>query len=183
MRPHFICNSMMGIYSLCRRDPEKARQVTLDFTSYLRKNFANFASEEPVLFTDELEHARAYLSVEQTQFEDSLFVNFDTQYTDFRIPPLTLQPIVENAVEHGMKNSNDPIHISVVTRKTDTAIEIVVEDDGPGFQPTDDNEPHTALNNIRKRLEMMCHGTLEISSRTEGGTSVKVTIPADKPEE
>ena len=183
MRPHFICNSMMGIYSLCRRDPEKARQVILDFTSYLRKNFANFASEEPVLFTDELEHARAYLSVEQAQYEDSLFVNFDTPVTHFRIPPLTLQPIVENAVVHGMRNSNDPIRISVATRKTETAIEIIVEDDGPGFKPTDDNEPHIALNNIRERLEMMCHGTLTVSPREEGGTSVKVTIPLDNAKE
>ena len=173
----------MGIYSLCRRDPEKARQVTLDFTSYLRKNFANFASEEPVLFTDELEHARAYLSVEQTQFEDSLFVNFDTPVTHFRIPPLTLQPIVENAVVHCMRTSNDPIHVSVTTRKTDKEIEILVEDDGPGFKSSDNNEPHIALNNIRERLEMMCKGTLTISSRPEGGTSVKVTIPLDKTKE
>lgn len=183
MRPHFICNSMMGIYSLCRRDPEKARQVTIDFTTYLRKNFAKFASEEPVLFTDELEHTRAYLSVEQAQYEDSLFVNFDTTYTHFRIPPLTLQPIVENAVVHGIRESNDAIHVSVTTRKTDKAIEIIVEDDGPGFKPTDDNEPHTALRNIRERLEMMCHGTLTISSREGGGTRVTVTIPIDKDEE
>ena len=183
MRPHFICNSMMGIYSLCKRDPEKARQVTLDFTTYLRKNFANFASEEPVLFTDELEHTRAYLSVEQAQYEDSLFVNFDTPVTHFRIPPLTLQPIVENAVVHGIRESNDPIHVSVITRKTDMAIEIIVEDDGPGFKPTEDNEPHTALNNIRERLEMMCKGTLTISSREGGGTRVTVTIPIDKDEE
>ena len=183
MRPHFICNSMMGIYSLCRRDPEKARQVTIDFTTYLRKNFANFASETPVPFTDELEHTRAYLSVEQAQYEDNLFVDFDTPYTRFRIPPLTLQPIEENAVVHGIRKSNDPIHVSITTRKTDTAIEIIVEDDGPGFKSKDDNEPHTALNNIRERLEMLCKGTLEISSRAEGGTSVKVTIPLDKTEE
>ena len=183
MRPHFICNSIIGIYSLCRRNPEKARQVTIDFTTYLRKNFANFASETPVPFTDELEHTRAYLAVEQAQYANSLFVDFDTPYTHFRIPPLTLQPIVENAVVHGIRKSNDSIHVSITTRKTDTAIEIVVEDDGPGFSPTDDNEPHTALNNIRERLEMMCKGTFTVSPREEGGTSVKVTIPLDKTEE
>ena len=183
MRPHFICNSMMGIYSLCKQDPEKARQVTIDFTTYLRKNFANFASETPVPFTDELEHTRAYLAMEQAQYEDSLFVDFDTPYTHFRIPPLTLQPIVENAVVHGIRKSNDSIHVSIATRKTDTAIEIIVEDDGPGFKPTDDNEPHIALGNIRERLEMMCKGTLTIAARPEGGTSVKVTIPLDKEEE
>lgn len=177
MRPHFICNTMMSIYYLCDRDPQKAKQVTLDFTSYLRKNFAAIASEETIPFSSELEHTRAYLAVEQAQFEDTLFVNFDTPYTMFRIPPLTLQPIVENAVKHGMKSSNDPIHISVITRQTDKASEIIVEDDGPGFSPVDDNEPHIALNNIRQRLKLMCNGKLLITQREGGGTSVKVIIP------
>ena len=177
MRPHFICNTMMGIYYLCDQDPVKAKQVTLDFTTYLRKNFTAIASEDTIPFRDELEHTRAYLAVEQTQFEDILFVSFDTPHTLFRVPPLTLQPIVENAVKHGMKASDDPIHISVITRQTDSSSEIIVEDDGPGFKPIDDNEPHIALNNIRQRLEMMCGGDLKISPREGGGTVVKVTIP------
>lgn len=177
MRPHFIYNTMMGIYYLCDQDPAKAKQVTLDFTSYLRKNFTAIASEEMIPFNDELEHTRAYLAVEQAQFEDSLFVSFDTPHTMFRVPPLTLQPIVENAVKHGMNESCDPIHISVMTRQTDLSSEIVVNDDGPGFKPTDDDEPHIALNNIRQRLELMCGGTLEVAPREGGGTSVKVTIP------
>ena len=177
MRPHFIYNSMMGIYYLCDQDPEKAKQVTLDFTTYLRKNFAAIACEETIPFAEELEHTRAYLAVEQAQFEDSLFVNFDTPITSFRLPPLTLQPIVENAVVHGMRKSNAPIHVSVATRKTDNGIEIIVEDDGPGFKPSDNNEPHIALNNILQRLEMMCKGTLTISPRKGRGTSVMVFIP------
>ncbi|MBQ7669544.1 MAG: histidine kinase [Clostridia bacterium] len=180
MRPHFIFNTMMGIYYLCDQDAKKAKQVTLDFTSYLRKNFAAIASEEPVPFSDELEHTRAYLAVEQAQFEDTLFTDFDTPYRAFRIPPLTLQPIVENAVKHGMSSSKDPIHIRVLTRQTDKSVEIVVEDDGVGFDPagnTDNNDPHIALNNIRERLEMMCKGKLTIAPRDGGGTSVKITIP------
>lgn len=177
MRPHFICNTMMGIYYLCDQDPQKAKQVTLDFTTYLRKNFTALTSEQTIPFTEELEHTRAYLAVEQAQFEDTLFVDFDTPHTLFRVPPLTLQPIVENAVKHGMRASNEPIHICVVTRKTDAASEIIVEDDGPGFAPADDNEPHIGLNNIRQRLELMCGGTLTISPREGGGTSAKVTIP------
>ena len=180
MRPHFIYNTMTSIYYLCDQDSNKAKQVTLDFTTYLRKNFAAIASEEAISFLEELEHTRAYLAVEQAQFEDTLFVNFDTPYTSFKLPPLTLQPIVENAVKHGMVSSNKPIHISIKTRKTDSANEIIVEDDGKGFKPADDNEPHIALNNIRQRLEMMCKGTLEISSRSEGGTSVKITIPFEE---
>ena len=177
MRPHFIYNTMMGIYYLCDQDAQKAKQVTLDFTTYLRKNFTAIASEDTIPFTAELEHTRAYLAVEQAQFEDDLIVSFDTPHTLFRVPPLTLQPIVENAVKHGLTASSDPIHISVVTRQTDAASEIVVEDDGPGYDPVDDNEPHIALNNIRQRLELMCRGELTIAPREGGGTSVKVTIP------
>ena len=176
MRPHFICNTMMGIYYLCDQDPQKAKQVTLDFTTYLRKNFAAIASEDTVPFTEELEHTRAYLSVEQAQFEDILFVSFDTPHILFRLPPLTLQPIVENAVKHGMKAANEPLHIYVKTRQTNNGSEIIIENDGSDFVPADDNEPHIALNNIRQRLKMMCNGKLEINAREGGGTVVKVTI-------
>ena len=170
----------MGIYYLCDQDAEKAKQVTLDFTTYLRKNFSAIASKDTIPFNEELEHTRAYLAIEQAQFEDSLFIDFDTPHTSFRVPPLTLQPIVENAVVHGLRGSDAPIHVSVITRKSDTAYEIIVEDDGPGFRSTDNDDPHIALDNIRERLDIMCGGTISISPRQEGGTSVKVTIPFDK---
>nr|WP_316625061.1 histidine kinase [uncultured Ruminococcus sp.] len=178
MRPHFIYNTMTTIYYLCKQDANKAQQVTLDFTDYLRKNFTAIASKDTVPFADELKHTQAYLSVEQAQHEDRLFVEYDTPHTRFRVPPLTLQPLVENAVKHGMDPDGDPLHIYVKTRQTDTGSEIIVENDGPDFNPADDNEPHIALNNIRQRLEMMCKGKLEIAPRKGGGTSVKVTIPA-----
>ena len=180
MRPHFICNTMMTIYCLCKQDTDKAQQVTLDFTDYLRNNFSAIASENPVPFADELKHTQAYLAVEQAQHEDNLFTNFDTPHILFRVPPLTLQPLVENAVKHGMKLEGAPLHIYVKTRKTNSGSEIVVENDGPGFNPADDNEPHIALNNIRQRLEMMCNGTLTISPRDGGGTVVTVFIPQVK---
>ena len=114
------------------------------------------------------------------QFEDSLFVEFDTPVTDFRLPPLTLQPIVENAVKHGMEDSDSPIHISIQTRKSEKHYEIIVEDDGSGFHDDGGNSPHIALKNIKERLQMMCGGTIVISSREGGGTRVKVTIPISK---
>lgn len=178
MRPHFIYNAMMSIYYLCAKDSKKAQQVTLDFTTYLRKNFTAIASENTVPFPDELEHTRAYLAVEQVQFEDSLFVEYDTPHKEFRLPPLTLQPIVENAVKHGMDPEYAPLCISIRTRETDSGSEIIVEDNGPGFAPADgDCEPHTALANIRQRLEMMCGGKLTIRPRKGGGTVVSVIIP------
>ena len=177
MRPHFIYNTMMSIYYLCKQDPDLAQQVTLDFTTYLRKIFTAIASEKLIPFTDELEHTRAYLAVEQAQFEDTLFVEYDTPHVDFLLPPLTLQPIVENAVKHGMDPDSEPLHLSIRTRRTDLGSEIIVENDGSKYEPADDNGPHIALENIQQRLKMMCRGRIMVTSRKEGGTVVKVTIP------
>ena len=177
MRPHFIYNTMTSVYCLCKQNPDQAQKVILDFTTYLRKNFTAIASETPIPFSAELEHTRAYLAVEQAQYEESLFVDYDTPHTMFLVPPLTLQPIVENAVKHGRDPYAGPFHISIRTRKTESASEIIVADDGVGFQPADGSEPHLALKNIQERLEMMCGGSLAIASNDGGGTVVTVTIP------
>ena len=177
MRPHFIYNTMTGVYYLCDQDPEKAKQVTLDFTTYLRKNFTAIASEDTIPFSEELEHTRAYLAVEMAQFEDILSVDYDTPHTHFRIPPLTLQPIVENAVKYGCDPDSEPLHIVIRTRATDLGSEITVEDNGPGYEDADDNKPHIALANIKERLEMMCGAKMSISKRERGGTVVKIIIP------
>jgi len=177
MRPHFIYNTMMSIYYLCDQAPKKAQQVTMDFTAYLRKNFTAIASEAPIPFSDELEHTRAYLAVEQALFEDNLFVSYDTPHTCFRVPPLTLQPIVENAVKHGMDPDSGPLRISIHTRATDAGSKIIVEDNGHGFTLAAESEPHIALTNIRTRLELLCGGKLTVAPRQEGGTMVTVTIP------
>lgn len=177
MRPHFIYNTMMSIYYLIEQDAPKAQQVTLGFTDYLRKNFTAIAKEGTIPFIEELEHTRAYLAVEQVRFEGKLFVEFDTPYTSFRLPPLTMQPIVENAVKHGVDPDLDPLYITVRTREDKQGAEITVEDTGPGFGLNDNNEPHIALGNIRERLEMICDGKLTISERDGGGTVVKIYIP------
>ncbi len=180
MRPHFIYNTLMGIYSLINQDPRKARQVTADFTNYLRKNFNAVASERAVPFSAELEHTQAYLAVEQAQYEEMLVVEYDTPFTRFRVPPLTLQPIAENAVKHGMDLDGEALHISIWTRHTESGAEITVEACGPCLDPNDENTPHPSLDNIRMRLELMCGGRMEITPRDGGGTVVTLTIP-DKP--
>ena len=178
MRPHFIYNTMMSIYYLCEQNPQKAQQVTLDFTTYLRKNFNAIASDDTITFSEELEHTRAYLAVEQARYDDNLFVEYDTPHTLFRVPTLTLQPIVENAVKHGMNpDAAEPLRIFIKTEKTNSGNEIIVEDNGPGFKPADDKEPHIALANIRERLSLMCGGTMEVTTLETGGTRVTIRIP------
>ncbi len=177
MRPHFIYNTMTSIYHLTDQDPQRAKQVTMDFSTYLRKIFTAIGSDGAIPFVEELEHTRAYLAVEQAQFEDDLSVEYDTPHVKFCVPPLTLQPIVENAVKHGMDLDAGPLHVRVQTKETGQGSEIVVEDDGSGCDPAIVDDPHTTLANIRQRLQMMCGGMLDIARREGGGTVVKVTIP------
>ena len=107
-----------------------------------------------------------------------LVVKYDTPIVDFQLPPLTLQPIVENSVKHGMDpNSDEPLCISVKTQLMNDNIIITVEDTGVGFDVDEGIIAHTALSNIQQRLKMMCNGTLAISSGHESGTTVKISVP------
>ncbi len=176
MRPHFVYNTLTSIYYLCEQNPEKAQELIHNFNSYLRKNFTAIAKDNTIPFTEELEHTRAYLAVESVRFEDKLFVEYDTPYTNFRLPPLTLQPIVENAVKHGIDPELEPLHILIRTRETENGSVVEVSDNGPGFTEADNNEPHIALANIKERLELMCKGELLIESNESSGTRVTIKI-------
>lgn len=176
MRPHFIYNAMMSIYYLCAKNPEKAQEIILDFTTYLRKNFNAIASEEKILFSEELEHVRAYLAIEQVQFEENLLVEYEILQKNFKIPPLTLQPIVENSIKHAMDPENAPLLIKIFTHETENGNEILVEDNGEGFDAEKIFEKSLTLSNIKNRLKIMCNGDLEIKSDS-GGTIVKIFVP------
>ncbi len=176
MRPHFIYNTMMSIYYLCEQDTKKAQQVILDFSSYLQKNFSALDKEGTIPFIEELEHTRAYLAVETARFEDQLSVEFDTPCTMFSLPALTLQPIVENAVKHGIDPEHAAIHIRISTRETDRDYEICVENDGATADIQSVNAPGSAIANIRHRLDSSCGGKLTFTAR-ENATVVTITLP------
>lgn len=96
--------------------------------------------------------------------------------TNFRLPPLTLQPLVENAVKHGLSPENEPLYVSVHTREKDGNIEIAVEDTGPGFsEKSGDNEAHIGLENVRSRIKA-AGGTLTVRPREGGGTVAMITL-------
>ncbi len=177
MRPHFIHNTLVSVYYLCARDPQKAQEVIKDFSRYLQSNFDAIVEEGTIPFEKELEHTSAYLAVEQARFEGQLFVTFDTACTDFFLPPLTLQPIVENAVKHGLDPNLEPLHIFISTERMEDCVQITVEDNGPGYDPPADSDPRATLENIRERLRSMCGGTLEIARHDAGGTRVKIFVP------
>ena len=180
MRPHFIYNTLLNLYYLCAKDTEKTQRVIRDFTRYLQNNFSAIGEEKPILFEKELEHIRAYLAVEQACHEGSLFGEFDTPHTFFRVPALTLQPIVENAVKHGLIPGLPPLYVSIATEDTGMGSRVTVEDTGPGFSPAKDSEGHMTLDNIQERLRILCGGTLTIEPRETGGTKVTIFVPRRK---
>ena len=177
IRPHFIYNTLVSVYELCRDEPKQAMQVIDDFTTYLQSNFTAIAATEPTSFQEELRHTQAYLAVEITLHGDDLTVAYDMEALAFELPPLTLQPIVENAVKHGVGRGHSPEHIVIRTRPEGGGVCVAVEDDGAGYAPHPDSEVHVGLQNVRERLEMMCGGTLEIGPREGGGTVVTVRVP------
>ncbi len=177
IRPHFIHNTLASVYYLCDSDPEQAKQVILDFSSYLQSNFTNITKNDPIPFEEELIHTKAYVSVEMIRFKGKLDVEYDTPHMSFRLPALTLQPIVENSVRYGVGRGRYPEHIVIRTRSIHGGSEITVEDNGIGYDPVPDGRPHVGLRNIRERLELMNHGTLTIVRLPEGGTRVAIFIP------
>lgn len=178
IRPHFIYNVMSSIYYIVGEDPAKAQGVIRDFSIYLKKVFRSVTSQAPVPFTEELEHTRAYLSVEMARFTDQLSVTYDTPWVDFKLPPLTLQPVVENAVKHGMDPEVERLNIAIRTRRSEGFHEIVVENDGEDFVPSlNVEEDAVGLPNVRSRLKRMCDGELIVAEREDGGTVVTIRIP------
>lgn len=181
IQPHFIFNSLTVIKHFCRYDPKLAEKAILDFSRFLRGNMDSLNSREPIYFNKELEHTKAYLSLEKYRFGEDLDILYDIQATQFVLPPLTLQPIVENAVRHGIRETPDGKGtVTIMTREYDDRNEIVVTDDGKGFEPQkypDSDKPHIGIENVRYRLKNMCNGTLTIDSVIGQGTVAVISVP------
>ncbi len=179
IRPHFIYNTLSSIYVLCMDDPQKAMQVIQDFTDYLRANFTALSATELIAFSDELRHIKAYVAVESLRYGEKLRVEYDSKHTAFRLPPLTLQPLVENAIKHCLGKGIGPEHIAIRTWAEKNGAFIAVEDDGPGFAQNwkEDDEQHIGIENVQERLRLMCGGTMTIHSDSSKGTVITVFIP------
>ena len=178
IRPHFIYNTLGSIEQLCKLDPPKASDLVHNFAKYLRGNFGELDNPKPILMSQEMEHVHHYISIENVRFPDMTFT-FEMNSEDFHIPALTVQPIVENAIKHGLMKLSRGGTIRIVSYETDTDYCISVVDDGVGFDTSVliDERKHLGLRNIRERLKVMVNGTLEIESTVGVGTKVLVTIP------
>ena len=180
IRPHFIYNTLGSIEQLCELNPPKAGELVHNFAKYLRGNFGELDNPKPILMSQEMEHVHHYINIENVRFPDMTF-SFEMKSEDFSLPALTVQPIVENAIKHGLMKLQKGGHIRVISYETDKDYCISVEDDGVGFDTSKlfDDKKHIGIRNIRDRLNVMVGGTLEIKSTQGVGTKVLITIPKE----
>lgn len=185
IQPHFLYNSLNTIYFLCEKDAAVAQKAINDFAEYLRGDLDSLKANRPVLFEKELRHIKYYLALEQIRFEDELRIEYDIQEEEFFLPALSIQPLVENAVKYGVGKAPEGGTVKIMTRKYDLGYEVIVSDDGVGFDMTEwkkDKRSHIGIENVRQRLQIMCGGTLSILSKKGIGTTATIKIPFRKEE-
>ncbi len=180
IQPHFLYNTLNTIYYLCGKDAKTAQNAISSFSDYLRENLDSLDSEDLVVFEKELHHVKTYLQLEQIRFDEELKVVYDIQTTAFLLPILTVQPLVENAVKHGISKKRGGGSVTVATREHADCYAITVSDTGVGFDTEEymhDGKKHVGIENVRRRLQTMCGGTLSIVSAVGNGTTATVIIP------
>ena len=181
IQPHFLYNTLATIRALCRRDAEKAGAVAEKFGDYLRQNLDSLDAVGLIPFRKELEHTQIYAEIEMVRFEN-VCVEYDIQDDQFDLPPLTVQPLVENAIRHGVRIREKGL-VRVSSRRGESGHEIVVRDNGAGFDAANidaADSSHIGIRNVRERIEGMCGGSLKVESRMDAGTSVTITIPMER---
>ena len=185
LQPHFLYNTISAIRELCRQDPEQAFDGLGFFATYLRFNLDSLGSEKLIPFTKELNHIQAYLELEQMRFGEELVINYDIQTQDFYLPPLCVQPLVENAVKHGLCKKEGKGILLLRTREQEEKILIEIQDDGVGFDVEKWNSKkeqtqHYGIENVSMLLKQMINAELLIDSQPQKGTTVRILIDKKK---
>lgn len=180
IQPHFLYNALNTIKYLTKKDPKTAESAIVKFSGYLRTNMDSLTQKEPIPFEKELDHVKNYADIEQLRFGDRLKIEYDIQAVDFTIPPLTIQPIVENAIKHGVNQKPEGGTVLIKSYETESYNIICIQDDGIGFdvnEKKNDGRSHVGISNIRKRLDAMLDAFIEIETQSGNGTTVTVKIP------
>ena len=180
IQPHFIYNTLGIIERMCLKDPQKAFDLVRNFSLYLRGNFSELDSVTPIRFADEIKHVEYYVNIEKVRFPD-MSIEYDVEATEFVLPALSVQPLVENAIKHGLMRLETGGTVKIHSYETPTHFCVEVTDDGVGFD-TDapvDEKKHVGLRNIRGRLKAMVNGALVMESKPGVGTKAIIMIPKE----
>ena len=180
IQPHFIYNTLGTIERMCLKDPQKAFDLVRNFSLYLRGNFSELDSVTPIRFTEELKHIEHYVNIEKVRFPDMTIV-YDVEATEFVLPALSVQPLVENAIKHGLMRLESGGTVRIRSYETLTHFCVEVKDDGVGFDTSlpIDGKKHVGLRNIRGRLKAMVDGDLILESKPGVGTKAVIRIPKE----
>ena len=181
INPHFLFNVLNTMTSLIRTNPEKAREVIIDLSNYLRYNLDN--NVKSVELIKELNQVDTYIKIEKVRFGDKLNILYDVDESlyNFQIPSLIIQPLVENSIKHGILKKRDNGCVKIIIKKIDKDIEITIEDDGVGIeQSIIDNldkqiKENIGLKNVHQRLKLLYGEGLNIK-KLEQGTRIKFKI-------
>ena len=176
--PHFVFNCLSSIEVLCEKDSVKAQTAVSDLAQLLRDTLDDMGTDNKKPFLEILEIINCYVRLEQMRFGNKIRVEYDIEETSFSLPPLILQPLVENAIKHGLARCGGTVKISTYAEGTQAVV--CVEDDGVGMDAavTDTSQTsHIGLENVRARLRLLCNGTMDIHSEKGVGTKITLFIP------
>lgn len=180
IQPHFIYNTLHSIQALIRCEPEEAYRMVQYFSTYLRAELSLMNEQTVIPFSQELKHIQAYVEIEKIRFGKRLQVNYEILESDFSVPPLSVQPLVENAIKHGVCRKIQGGTVWVRAGKNDIGYQIEIRDDGVGFdvdQLPEEGSDSYGIRNIRFRIEQICRGKLIIESYPGEGSRVVIEIP------
>ncbi len=180
IQPHFLYNCLSTIAELCEEDAVLAEKATTTFADYLRENMDCIGSETPISFAKEIKHIEKYVWLEKIRFGDRVNVEYALSRTDFLIPALTVQPLVENAIKHGICKKKGGGTVTVASYEDGRSYIITVADDGVGFDPAakfNDDRQHIGMENVKKRLESTVGGSMKVETAPGKGTTATITIP------
>ncbi|MEO5953518.1 MAG: histidine kinase [Chloroflexia bacterium] len=181
LQPHFLFNTLNAVIVLTRqRRNQQAEETLLKLSDLLRRVLSDSSAKE-VSLRNELEFLEMYLSIEQVRFQDRLTVSVDSdaEVLDALVPHLGLQPIVENAVRHGLGGSLGAVRIEIKAYRLGDQLQVTVCDDGPGFPSPNGAATGIGLANTRARLEQLYgdKGSLSTENGAVSGATVTMTLP------
>ncbi len=179
IKPHFLYNTLNAIYVLCEKDPVKAQEAIEDFSEFLRANLNNVGKEEKIAFSKEIELVKKYMNLEHIRYGYKLDVQYDLQYENFKIPAISVQILVENAVKHGLQRKEEGGTVAVKSYREDNQAIVEVTDDGVGFPEgkTIEEQYGIGLSTLAARIKTMSGGTVEIECEKDRGTCARIRIP------
>ncbi len=187
IRPHFIHNALNTIVSVSRRDPDRSRKLLVKFSDYLRNCFDFVDLQERVPIEREMNFVRSYVALEQARFGEKMIVHWDIDEISCAVPPLILQPLVENAIIHGLRPKPQGGSILIYVKQIKDKLRLGVKDDGAGISTVrladlakeNKTDRGVGIHNINQRLKKLYHSSLIIESKEGKGTDVYMEIPLE----